>query len=147
MTNQSLSKSISATFNSSKTFDEFVVKLDLLNIDLDAAQQNYTLHNNNWLKYKEQWKTNDVIDFKKLFSMKHKRQIILPFKFDEVIDYNSFDNRLRMQARIANGINNIVSIYNYATNDNDTFAMYTIDLQREIINTMLDELAITIGNR
>lgn len=129
-------KAVSNVFNSSKSFEEFAMKLDLENVTLDDAEKAYTVHFAKMLSCKCccRWCEGGAISFKKMFDECDFMSIVLPAEMSTDASNSTF-----MLVAYMNG--NEIPVG--ATYDlmNDLMAMHMIDIVEEIMGSLLNTLS------
>ena len=133
-------KAISNAFNSSMSYEEFLMKLDLLGVNVNDAEKTYSLHFTQLLGYKfcNSWTIDGKISFKKMFMECDFVSIVLPFELSKCIDKDSFTSKLQIKACV-NG--NEISINASYDLIEDIQAMHGIDIAAEILQSLLGTLS------
>lgn len=130
-------KAISKAFNSSMSFDEFKVQLDLLGINISEAEDAYSKANSEILKHKQKWCTSNKIDFSKIFNELDYMSIVLPCGIEKNI---GLLNTYTIKAIDPN--EQIIAVSCKYDSLDDLAAMHGLDLEGELISTMLYEISV-----
>ena len=131
----SILEDICYAFNSSNSFDELCIKLDLLNISIDQAEKIWSKNNTEILKFigKNNRHIDGIIDFKKFIKCQNA---VLPNKIS--ISSSSYAARTITMTAISSNRRKIDITANYDLIE-DMLAMHDID-KCDIMGTMLYEL-------
>lgn len=120
------------------------MRLDLLDISLKKAQEEYTECHKFWLKYKTNWCSNANIDFKKVYDEKNRTQmpIVLPFLVAKAMTPDTFTPKVFMKAMIDSTIFSIDVVDDLV----DQIAVSQDEYAKHLVNSMLMQLANSVKN-
>ena len=140
MMTSAIVKTISNAFNTSNSFEEFLMRLDLLDISLKKAQEEYTECHKFWLKYKTNWYSNANIDFKKVYDEKNRTQmpIVLPFLVVKAMTPDTFTPKVFMKAMIDSTMLSVECV--------DLIDQYTAVSQDECAKHLVDSMLMQLAN-
>ena len=136
--NKDILKAVSNAFNSSKSFEEFAMRLDLENVTLDDAEKTYTVHFAAILSCKccLSWCEDGAISFKKMFDEYDFMSIMLPAEMSK----NASNSDIMLVAYINGNAIPVGTTYNYDLM-NDVMAVHRIDIVEEVMGLLLSTLS------
>ncbi len=134
--NKDILKAVSNAFNSSKSFEEFAMRLDLENVTLDDAEKTYTVHFAEMLSCKccLSWCEDGAISFKKMFDEYDFMSIVLPAEMSK----NA--SNMMLVAYVNGNEIPVGAIYDYDV-VNDMMAVHRIDIVEEAMESLLSTLS------
>ena len=129
-------KETSKAFNSSHSYDEFLIKLDLVGIDVNEAEEKWSASNALLLKYYPQWcNRNATISFAKMFTTTTYMSIVLP--------YACKLSKSKLVFKAIDGLGNTIVRSAYSDmQDDPLLKLHGIDVVHELIATLLYEMSV-----